>query len=49
MDGRIDTVSDLLGQEYLRNDNVDGRRFLSIILSNCILKLLIELLASDHN
>jgi hypothetical protein len=49
VDGRIDAVSDLLGQVYLRNDNVDGRRFLSVMLRNCILKLLRELLASDHN
>jgi len=30
VDGRTDAVSDLIRQDYLRNDNINGRRLLRI-------------------
>jgi hypothetical protein len=35
VDGRTNAVSNLIRQDYLRNDNIDGRRLLSIMVVCC--------------
>jgi hypothetical protein len=35
VDGRTNAVADLIRQDYLRNDNIDGRKLISIIVVCC--------------